>query len=110
MSQILNTDRGTYDLSKREDVYRYFCQNFGLKGDDLSLLERFLLRNEERDKLAEQVKLLKEALEFYADHENQRAKVGYVSLPTGQVHHVTSNYEEDAGDKAREALKNVEGK
>lgn len=48
MSTILSTERGTYDLSKRNDVYAYFCQNFGMKGDDLSLLERFILKEPEQ--------------------------------------------------------------
>lgn len=46
---ILNTERGTYNLSDRKDVYRYFCQNFGMKGDDLSLLEKFLLNQPDKN-------------------------------------------------------------
>ena len=43
MSEIISTDRGTYDLSKRLDVYRYFCREFGLNSRDMSLCERFFL-------------------------------------------------------------------
>lgn len=67
MPNILNTDRGTYDLSNRMDVYRYFCREFGLKGDDMSLCERFFVTEYEaiESKLAKAM----EALEFYADPE-----------------------------------------
>jgi hypothetical protein len=58
---------------------------------------------------AQQMKELVDALEFYADIKNQKAKVSYISLPTGQIHHVTSNYEEDAGERARQALKKYRG-
>ena len=60
MSEILNTKHGTYDLSDRMSVYKYFCQNFGFKSGDISLIEKYFVT--EYESLQSENKELRAAL------------------------------------------------
>lgn len=58
--------------------------------------------------LQPEIKKLLAALKFYADEENRKAIVERLSLPTGQIHHITTKYEQDAGALARLAIERYE--
>ncbi len=62
----------------------------------------------EYGRILTQLEIACEALEFYADPLAQKAIVSRVSLPTGQIHNVTTEYEKDAGSKAKHALEEME--
>ena len=61
MSDIINTERGTYDLSDRKEFCAYLCQNYGFKSNILGYITRHLLTEfealEDRAAIAENAML-----------------------------------------------------
>jgi hypothetical protein len=69
---IINTDKGTYDLSTNEGRYKYvteFMVSKGVSGNLLSCLEKLFTQAEKSEDLKEQNTRLREALEYIA-HAN----------------------------------------
>lgn len=50
-----------------------------------------------------------EVIKFYANEDNHNMIIENLSLPIGQVKNITSSYKEDAGAKARDLLREMNG-
>lgn len=72
-------------------------------GREIELLNRII------DTLEARLEEAEEVIEFYAEVENQKATVEWISTNIGQMRNITTKYDTDSGTRAREYLAKHKG-
>ncbi len=72
-------------------------------------LAGYAARDEEVKELQARLDEAVKLLEWYADYKRHEAIMKWITLPIGQIKNITSEYEEDAGKRARQFLKELKG-